>query len=267
MNREKSPFVQAMDSVKASEELKNRTLAYAAAGARKAPSVRKKRFAAVSAVCAALFVLLAAVGFYLYTSPVSAISIDVNPSVELEMNRFGRVLSCKAYNDDGASVAQSVNVANMSYAEAVKTILRDPSFRKYVKEDAYVVITVAGDRVEEIAGALSKEPALGRISAAVETAEMETVGEAHSCGFSFGKYKAYLELLALDDTLTEEEARSLSMHELRSRIVALGGTVSGGCQAEESEHDQSREKDDCDGGRQKGRNGGGKGSGHRNGRH
>ena len=46
---------------------------------------------------------------------------------------------------------------------------------------------------------------------------------AHDCGLSYGKYRAYLELAALDPTVTPEEVQGMTMREIRDRIAALSG--------------------------------------------
>ena len=40
---------------------------------------------------------------------------------------------------------------------------------------------------------------------------------------SVGKYRAFLELQALDPSVTAEEVQSMSMREIRDRIAALSG--------------------------------------------
>ena len=63
------------------------------------------------------------------------------------------------------------------------------------------------------------------------------VGEAHGAGLSYGKYRAFLELQALDPGITEEDVRGLTMREILDWTRALlegdqagtsGGTQGGG---------------------------------------
>ena len=44
---------------------------------------------------------------------------------------------------------------------------------------------------------------------------------AHECGLSYGKYRAFLELQALDPTVTAEDVQGLTMREIREWIMAL----------------------------------------------
>ena len=51
--------------------------------------------------------LAVSIGGYSYIqTPVSYVSIDVNPSVELTLNRVDRVISATAFNGDGEAVLE-----------------------------------------------------------------------------------------------------------------------------------------------------------------
>ena len=45
-------------------------------------------------------------GTWLYFTPTMEISVDINPSIELGVNRFDRVISVDGYNEDGQALAQ-----------------------------------------------------------------------------------------------------------------------------------------------------------------
>lgn len=250
----KQKFSEAMDGITASGELRASTAGYVLKKASAMGVQAKKRFRAIAAACAVIALLVVAGGYYLYSSPVAAISIDVNPSVELEMNVFGRVISCRTFNDDGAAV--KVNVKNMDYRDAVEAIIKDESFKKFMNADSYLVITVAADNSDAIVKSIESRPDIEALTASVETADKETVEEAHGCGFSFGKYKAYTILKGLDPSITDERAKSMTMREIRDRILALGGTIAGSDPRDNSEASCSSE----------GGNGYGKGENHGDGK-
>ena len=58
-------------------------------------------------------------------------------------------------------------------------------------------------------------------------ARAEEVAAAHELGLSYGKYRTYLQLAALDPTATPEQVQGMSMRELRQRIAALLGEEDG----------------------------------------
>jgi hypothetical protein len=44
---------------------------------------------------------LAVGGYAFYNTPINYVSFDVNPSVELGLNFFDKVVSCEACNEEG----------------------------------------------------------------------------------------------------------------------------------------------------------------------
>ena len=66
------------------------------------------KIAAFTAAAAAFVVLSA--GSWAYASPYTYISIDVNPSVEFTVNRFNRVLSAEAVNEDAEEIFRQVSL-------------------------------------------------------------------------------------------------------------------------------------------------------------
>ena len=58
----------------------------------------------------------------LYDQPVAYVGIDVNPSIELGLNRFGIVVETTAINDDGRVLLESVALEGRSYDEALNAL-------------------------------------------------------------------------------------------------------------------------------------------------
>lgn len=77
---------------------------------------------AILAACIVVF--FCGTGGFMYITPVSVISIDVNPSIELEINRFDRIIHVKGYNQDGIELAESIQVQNMVYSDGINIILK-----------------------------------------------------------------------------------------------------------------------------------------------
>ena len=103
-------FKEIFGQIRAEEELKNRTRlflagktrGYARAGAEK----RRPVYAVYAAACL-LCMLLG--GRWLYFTPIAEISIDINPSIELRVNRFDQVISVDGLNGDGQALAQGLD--------------------------------------------------------------------------------------------------------------------------------------------------------------
>ena len=112
----------ALDKVTADDALRQSTRAFLARqthdyGAAKARPRAARRMAAAFA-CLAL-VVAGGTGYWAYFSPTCAISIDINPSVELAVNRFDKVISVDGIGKDGDALAESLDVRFLNYADAL----------------------------------------------------------------------------------------------------------------------------------------------------
>lgn len=219
----------AFDQIHAEDALKAQTRACLT---REAQSRRHRsgRMRLISALACCLLVLLAGWGgYHVYFTPSAIISIDVNPSLELGVNRFDKVVSVEGYNDDGAALADAVDVKYMDYAQALTRILDSDAFAPYTSEDAAVSIAVFGSDEQKSSEMLSQVEACtaGYRNTHCYADSMEVAAAAHAAGLSCGKYRAYLELHELDPSVTPEDIQGMTMREIRDRIATLsgGGTI------------------------------------------
>ena len=85
---------EAFEQVQAESGLKDRTKAYVS---RKTEGYRRKGTAKYKVLASAFacVALLLFGGYWLYFTPTVEISIDVNPSIELGVNRFNRIVLWK----------------------------------------------------------------------------------------------------------------------------------------------------------------------------
>lgn len=80
---------------------------------------RRSKLAALAASAAAVVVMLG-VSAWAYVTPYSYVSLDVNPSIQYSVNRFGRVLHVEAVNGDGADILKNLSLDNRPIDEAVQ---------------------------------------------------------------------------------------------------------------------------------------------------
>ncbi|WP_343207973.1 anti-sigma-I factor RsgI family protein [Anaerolentibacter hominis] len=214
----------AFGSIHATEEMKQNTTEFLRSkiSGQQRRTRRALRYAVIC--CAMLFMAVCGLGGYVfYQTPVSYISIDVNPSVELGLNRFDRVVTVKAYNEDGHRVLEDLDIKNKSYQEAVELLLSDTTFEGYLNDDSLLSFTVVSDKQESLMDGIKQCEGYGKVSSECHGASEEVVEEAHHSGLSFGKYQAYQELAKYDDTITPEDCHHLSMRELKKRISEYTG--------------------------------------------
>lgn len=213
---------KSMNQIQASEELKKNTLQYLKGQQKRSNYFRKSQvrvapYLILAALCS--FVLLVGVrGYSIYNSPVSYISIDVNPSIELGINRFERVVSAVAYNKDGENVLQKLSLKNVSYIQAIDKILEEEKERKFLTENAQLFFTVISDESDAIIKQLEREEAFQIYGAMTYTSDKTCMQEAHQYEMSFGKYRACMELSQYDESITIEECHGMTIGEIQSRI-------------------------------------------------
>lgn len=217
---------QTFDQIHAEEELKNRTrefLVHKTQGYTKSRSVSYKYLVSV-AVC---FLLILAGGYWLYFIPTAAISIDINPSVELGINRFDKVVSIHAYNSDGQELADSLSIRFKDYVDAVNMIIEDKEIAALLLDHEIMTVAVIGPEGGQCKRMLSqiRSCTSGRGETYCYFAHSEEAKKAHELGLSCGKYQAFLELQELDPDITPEEIQGMTMREIRDLIQQLSGGI------------------------------------------
>ena len=192
-----------------------------------------RRLAAASVLC--LFLCAAGV-CYLFFTPVTYISVDINPSLELSLNCFDRVVSVDGYNDDGKALAESLSLRYMNYMNALNRILESDTIKTLLSENNDLSLTVAGESETQSQKVLRDVEASVSASSNIHchSGDMGEVQEAHSCGMSFGKYQAFQILQELDPSVTADEITGLTMHEIWERIRQLSDEDSGNASGSDS---------------------------------
>lgn len=214
-----NPLQRALGHVTAREESKARTLAALAARRRRRDPIRR-----LAPALACLLLLLGAGAWQVWRTPVSYISIDINPSLELGLNRLDRVVEVTAYNPDGAAVADRLSLKNQPYQQAVETLLSDEGLQGYLSGDNdRFYFTLVSDKAEVLQAGLRQCSGYQDSSSQCYETDAVCLEEAHQHGLSVGKYRAYLELSSYDATVTVEDCHSMTMGEIEAQIKACGG--------------------------------------------
>ena len=163
------------------------------------------------------------VGGMLFTTPTASVSMDVNPSIELSLNRFDRVLIATPKNKDAERVLSGLELKNRTYAEALQLIVVSQQELGYLQDGSDMVFAVQSDNTKQQEKLLQESGVYaGRIVGqqhttcyAVNNQDWE---EAHQHGVSPGKYKAIQELQQYDATVTLGEYAHHSLHDIRQEI-------------------------------------------------
>lgn len=213
-----NPIRDAFDQIHADEALKQRTkdvLTYRLA------SRRRRIFRKTCAALACLSVLLFG-SYWTVLHPVAVISVDVNPSIELGINRFDRVVWVKGYNESGQALARTFSVRFMNYIAALQEILSDQRLSSYLQEESdEISIVVVGETEDAEMMREVTSCAAEHRQTTCHAATMSEVEQAHEMELSYGKYMAYLELRELEPAFTPDDVRDMTMREIRDLIARV----------------------------------------------
>ncbi len=153
-----------------------------------------------------------------YLIPVSYISIDINPSIELSLNAFNVVIKADASNADGEDILNAVSLINLNYVDALETLDLSDVFSDY--SDSYTEVTVITNFINNsenmIENIYSSKFSGENISCHSGNNQLKI--EAEHNDMSFGKYRAYIELQKIDNTITVDKIHHMSMAEIRQLI-------------------------------------------------
>lgn len=108
---------------------------------------KKRRRAPLAAACLALVVAAGGGGWYLQNNTVaSVVSLDVNPSVTLNVNSKEKVLSAVPVNEDGGDILAGMDLTGVQLDVAMNAIVGALLTQGYVDELANsILITVEDD--------------------------------------------------------------------------------------------------------------------------
>lgn len=203
-----------------------------------------------AAACLALVLVGGGGGYYYYTANnavASLVSLDVNPSIQLEVNKNEKVLSATPMNDDGAEILADMDLKGTPADVAMYAIIGSLLQHGYVDELANsILITVEDDdqaRGEKLQQELTAQAdaalANAQVSGAVLAQTLQHTEElsqkAQEYGISTGKAALIQAIVeGSNNTKTFEELVGLSINELNLLYTAqapLEGQTSGGQQS------------------------------------
>lgn len=219
-------FKDALNDIKAEEQLKSGTMAFLRKKVYQKKQVSFRRFAVTFA--SLVIVLFAGLFSYnLYFTESAYVDIDVNPSIELTLNRFDRVIGVYAYNEDGQRVLDTVNIRNKSYQDALSALVDKMVELGYIKDSGLFTATLqtkdgeaSKEKLDTLISYLDSVLQSGgrTVEENIFVVDSETKTRAHDQNLTPAKYLAILELQSLDPTVTFDSCRDHSISEINQQI-------------------------------------------------
>ena len=197
----------------------------------------KKTFAKrLTAVAAAFAILLGAVFAtqFIGGGELTTVAIDVNPSIELNLDKKEKVVSATALNGDAEKILYELELKNKTLEEAVTLIVGSMIENGFISEISNsILVSVDGDsqRSDELRDRISSmiKSVLdnGNIESSIlsqlHDPDNEIKALAEKYGISTGKAALIYKITAADGTHLFEELTSLSVNELNILLEKLEG--------------------------------------------
>lgn len=196
---------------------------------------RMRQLVAGAAACVCLTVMGGGVFHYHMENRriESVIGIDVNPSIELSINRKERVLEMRALNEDAEAIIDDMDLVGVDLNVAVNAVVGSMVTHGYLDDlDNAILVTVSNDSVRKarelrssVVGDIQQTLWENQVEAVVydqqviEDEEIQTL--ARQYGISYGKAYFLKELIDQNPSLSMEdmeELSSMTMEEIARRI-------------------------------------------------
>lgn len=164
----------------------------------------------------------------------AVVSLDVNPSIELNVDKGEKIISAKGLNDDGRRVLGDMELEGSSLEVAVNAVIGSMLKNGYLDDMANSILVsvsgVNGYDADKLRSTLADDvnrqlENCSVLSQDVSNADGDTVKLAGKYGITVGKAALIQQIVAADSRHSFEELAPLSINELN--LIADGKTLSG----------------------------------------
>ncbi len=190
------------------------------------------------AVIMTIFMLITGTGRYLSTTtPVAYVSLDINPSVELAINKFKKVISYEAYNSDGEILLADNDKRNITVDKAISNIISSAISKKYLLDNNNSIITFAtisnnlnlrktlqADLKYTVNNTLKNKSIEANVISSNNDFNKRL--EAKNLGFTVSKYTLVEELKSLDSSTVLTDYKNTSIINIEKKILELKNNTS-----------------------------------------
>ena len=194
--------------------------------------MKKKLF-----ICLIMLIILALLvtgGYFLYKKlnnkenkpnvpeVVSIIYMDINPSIEIHLDKDNNVIEVKALNEDAKEIITE-DLKNIKYDEAVKKIADNVVEKGYAKDGKVTILISTTGNVEtsKVEETLKAELTEKEVTATVVTKMITDDAKAKAEEYGISEAKASLidEVISKNENLTYEELKDKTIDELNKMEI------------------------------------------------
>lgn len=184
--------------------------------------------ASVAAVFAFLFIGYAAL---FSTNEFAYVDIDINPSVEMAIDKNENVLKAKALNSDGQVLLDTVKLKNIELSDAVTLLLDKSKEIGFIHTNNKVLLSTSINsktvsdsdikKIDTMVSSLKEIADKSGVDSKIIKLSPEDRKEALETGLSMGKYYIYNKAKYEGISLDVEDVKNASVESLLSKVAVM----------------------------------------------
>jgi hypothetical protein len=228
----KERIKHAFDNIQADPELIRKTRDFLT-GRKVRRQISWRRSLVAAALILTLSSLITLAGMAAVNTTVAAVSIDINPSIELDINILDRVIAARSFNERGKEMLDELDLANVPIKDAIGKIIAASAKAGYLASDGSSIIAIISStdnkslksRLELIADESSRKVLTEESQRAViynDNTALARVAEARSLGnVTPGKLNLIQRLIELDPSKQVSDLVDSEISDIMKQIVSL----------------------------------------------
>lgn len=203
--------------------------------------MRKKKKPILVIIFVILFLLAVVFGliyYYEFNKIVAVVTMDINPSVSLSLNRMGKVIKAEGINEDGKKLLEDNKLKGKSLEKAIDNIsdlVIDNGY--FSNENNHILVNVEGEIKEDVSKILTNEIKEKKIECEIIFQELSDSSKENASKYGISVNKAsYIEEVIKDNKdVTFEDLKDKSINEINEFIEE---------KREEAEKEESKKEED-----------------------
>lgn len=158
----------------------------------------------------------------------SYVSIDVNPSMTLELDKDNKVIKAKAFNDEAKALLKKIDMRELPIEEALNLLMTNSDFQNYLDQGFLQVSIYSEDKTKETSLETMLKQQLSSYlqddDYSCVCASQKHYQEAKQHHMSFGKYQMIEKIIDLDPSYKLEDLKKENMRALKTIYESLTNT-------------------------------------------
>lgn len=193
-------------------------------------SIYKKRpLKLVMSFLTAFVLLFVMTNVVIYGQVYETITVDINPSIEFEVNRYGRVININYNNNEAYDILKEVNLRNTRIEKALEISYDRLYDEGYLNSEENIIIVsgytknagLSDEKLAKLVNVIKHKSEEKNVNTIVEPNKVtdEDKEEAKDNDVSLGKLKLIKMILEETDIYSFDELKEMEMKDLKDIIL------------------------------------------------